>query len=261
MFSAEGMTDEEVEKNIIKHWHDWNKPKNQLEETKKQNKREKLLEFRKAKTEAKKQEKKLLQENKTVFPKGFWKEPTALIPKDKSEFPDFPNIDGLSKEEADNSIIEFWKKLKEEKGFSIENASGGDSVVFKFKIKTRTVFPEGFWKEPTALIPKDKSEFPDFPNIDGLPKEEADNSIIEFWKKLAEKKGNRTFFPKGFWKEPTALIPTDKSEFFDFPNIDGLSQEEADNSMYELITYFYEFCNHECTKQQSRNFLHVSTSQ
>ena len=113
MLSAEGMTDEEVEKNIIKHWHDWNKPKNQLEETKKQNKREKLLEFRKAKTEAKKQEKKLLQENRTVFPKGFWKEPTALIPKDKSEFPDFPNIDGLPKEEADKSIIEFWKKMKE----------------------------------------------------------------------------------------------------------------------------------------------------
>ena len=97
-----------------------------------QNKREKLLEFRKAKTEAKKQEKKLLQENRTVFPNGFWKEPTALMPKDKSEFPDFPNIDGLPKEEADNSIIEFWKKLKEEKGFSIENASGGNSVEFKF---------------------------------------------------------------------------------------------------------------------------------
>ena len=187
MFSAEGMTDEEVEKNIIKHWHDWNKPKNQIEETKKQTKREKLLEFRKAKTEAKKQETKLLQEKRTVFPNGFWKEPTALMPKDKSEFPDFPNIDGLSKEEADNSIIEFWKKL-------------------------------------------------------------------------AEKKGNRTFFPKGFWKEPTALIPTDKSEFFDFPNIDGLPKEEADKSMYELITYFHEFCNHESTKQQSRFFLFAFTT-
>ena len=32
MLSAKGMTDEEVEKNIIKHWHDWNKPKNQIEE-------------------------------------------------------------------------------------------------------------------------------------------------------------------------------------------------------------------------------------
>ena len=106
MFSAKGMTDEEVEKNIIKHWHDWNKPKNQIEDTKKLTKREKLLEFRKAKTEAKKQEKKLLQEYKTVFPDGFWKEPTALIPKDKSEFPDFPNIDGLPKEEADNSMYE-----------------------------------------------------------------------------------------------------------------------------------------------------------
>jgi len=169
MPKTEGMTDEEVEKNIIKHWHDWNKPKNQIEESKKQNKREQLLEFRKAKTEAKKQEKKLLQENRTVFPNGFWKEPTALIPKDKSEFPDFPNIDGLSKEEADISIIEFWKKLAEKKG-------------------NRTFFPKGFWKEPTALIPTDKSEFFDFPNIDGLPKEEADKSIIEYWKKLKEKK-------------------------------------------------------------------------
>jgi hypothetical protein len=252
MLSAEGMTDEEVEKNIIQHWHNWNKPKTQLEETK----REKHFETRKAKKEAKKleknQEKKLLQENKTVFPMGFWKEPTALIPKDKSEFPDFPNIDGLPKEEADNSIIEFWKNLKEEKGFSIENARGGNSVVFR---KIKTVFPKGFWKEPTALIPNDKSEFPDFPNIDGLPKEEADSSIIEFWKKLAEKRESKTFFPKGFWKEPTALIPKDKSEFPDFPNIDGLPKEEADNSMYELITYFHEFCINESTKQQSRNLI------
>ena len=251
MLSAEGMTDEEVEKNIIKHWHDWNKPKNQLEQTKKQNQREKRLETIKTKKIEKKQEKKLLQENKTVFPEGFWKEPTALIPKDKSEFPDFPNIDGLSKEEADNSIIEFWKKLAEEKGPSIENARDSNSLVFKIKM----VFPKGFWKAPTALIPEDKSEFPGFPNIDGLTKEEADNSIIEFWNKYAEKTGSRTAFPLGFWKEPTALIPTDKSEFFDFPNIDGLPKEEADNSMYELITYFHEFCNHESTKQQSRNFI------
>jgi hypothetical protein len=32
-------------------------------------------------------------------------------------------------------------------------------------------------------VPKDKSRFPGFPNIEGLPKEEADRSIIEFWKK------------------------------------------------------------------------------
>merc|ERR1712129_308662 len=66
MPKTEGVTDEEVEKNIIKHWHDWNKPKNQLEETKKQKQRGKRLETIKAKKIEKKQEKKLLQENKTV---------------------------------------------------------------------------------------------------------------------------------------------------------------------------------------------------
>jgi hypothetical protein len=37
------------------------------------------------------------------------------MPKDKTQYPDFPNIEGLSKEEADRSIIEFWKKFKEKK--------------------------------------------------------------------------------------------------------------------------------------------------
>ena len=245
MLSSEGMTDEEVEKNIIQHWNEWNKPKSQLAEAMKKNQRKKQLETKRAKSEVKKQlkiqEAKLLQENKIGFPKGFWKEPTALIPKDKSVFPDFPNIDGLSKEEADNSIIEFWKKLAEEKGPSIENVTDSNALVFKIK----TVFPKGFWKAPTALIPEDKSEFPGFPNTDGLTEEEADNSIIEFWNKYAEKTGSKTVFPVGFWKEPTALIPKYKSEFPHFPNIDGLSMEEADNTMYEFITYFHETCNHE----------------
>merc|ERR1712008_223064 len=54
MPKTEGMTDEEVEKNIIKHWHDWNKPKIQLEQTKKQNQREKLLKPKKKKKKKKK---------------------------------------------------------------------------------------------------------------------------------------------------------------------------------------------------------------
>ena len=37
------------------------------------------------------------------------------MPKDKTQYPDFPNTKGLSKEEADRSIIEFWKKFKEKK--------------------------------------------------------------------------------------------------------------------------------------------------
>ena len=113
MPKTEGMTEKEVEKNIIQHWNSWNEPKTQIEKTEEKNQREKRLEFLKAKKETKKQERNLLQENKTLFPEGFWNEPTALIPKDPSQFPDFPNIDGLPKEEADNSIIEFWKKIKE----------------------------------------------------------------------------------------------------------------------------------------------------
>merc|ERR1712083_208061 len=52
------------------------------------------------------------QKNKTVFPKAFWEEPTALVPKDLRHHPGFPNTEGLSKEEADRAIIEYWKKEK-----------------------------------------------------------------------------------------------------------------------------------------------------
>ena len=54
-------------------------------------------------------------EKKTVFPEGFWKEPTAFMPKDISHYPDFPSIEGLSQEEADLSIIDFWMKFNETK--------------------------------------------------------------------------------------------------------------------------------------------------
>ena len=57
----------------------------------------------------------MLQSRKTIFPAGFWKDPTALMPKDKSQYPGFPNVEGLPKDEADSSIIEFWKKFKEKK--------------------------------------------------------------------------------------------------------------------------------------------------
>jgi hypothetical protein len=119
--------------------------------------------------------------NRPIFPVGFWKDPTALIPKNKSFYPDFPNIEGLSKEQADGSIIEFWRKIKAKREQSDQNR--------KELLKSRrTVFPAGFWKDPTALMPKDKSQYPDFPNVEGLPKDEADSSIIEFWKKFKEKK-------------------------------------------------------------------------
>ena len=121
------------------------------------------------------------EKNRPIFPVGFWKNPTALIPKDKSCYPDFPNIEGLSKEQADSSIIEFWRKIKAKRDQSDKNRK----ELLKSK---RTVFPVGFWKDPTALMPKDKSQYPDFPNVEGLPKEVADFSIIYFWKKFKEKK-------------------------------------------------------------------------
>ena len=91
------------------------------------------------------------------------------IPKDLSRYPGFPQTEGLPKEEVDELVKNFWKQYNEK----------------------RTVFPQGFWTEPTALIPKDKTQYPDFPNIEGLSKEEADRSIIEFWKKFKEKKDQR----------------------------------------------------------------------
>lgn len=121
------------------------------------------------------------EKNRPIFPMGFWKDPTALIPKDKSCYPDFPNIKGLSKEQADSSIIEFWRKIKAKRDQSDKNRR-------ELLQSRKTVFPPGFWKDPTALMPKDKSQYPDFPNIEGLPKDEADCSIIEFWKKFKEKK-------------------------------------------------------------------------
>ena len=121
------------------------------------------------------------EKNRPIFPVGFWKNPTALIPKDKSCYPDFPNIEGLSKEQADSSIIEFWRKLKAKRDQNDKNRR-------ELLQSRKTVFPAGFWKDPTALMPKDKSQYPGFPNIEGLPKDEADSSIIEFWKKFKEKK-------------------------------------------------------------------------
>ena len=119
--------------------------------------------------------------NRPIFPVGFWKNPTALIPKDTSCYPDFPNIEGLSKEQADSSIIEFWRKIKAKRDQSDQNR--------KEMLKNRkTEFPAGFWKDPTALMPKDKSQYPDFPNVEGLPKDEADSAIIRFWMKFKEKK-------------------------------------------------------------------------
>ena len=63
------------------------------------------------------------------------------------------------------------------------NSEGKPSETFAQYNEKRTEFPQGFWTEPTAVMPKDKTQYPDFPNIEGLSKEEADRSIIEFWKK------------------------------------------------------------------------------
>merc|ERR1739844_869913 len=109
------------------------------------------------------------------------KELKPAVPKDLSLYPGFPNILGLSKEQADSSIIEFWRKLKAKRDQNDKNRR-------ELLQSRKTVFPPGFWKDPTALMPKDKSQYPDFPNIEGLPKDEADSSIIEFWKKFKEKK-------------------------------------------------------------------------
>merc|ERR1712086_1020249 len=55
------------------------------------------------------------------------------IPKDLSRYPGFPQTESLPKEEVDELVKNFWKQYNEK----------------------RTVFPAGFWTEPTALMPKD----------------------------------------------------------------------------------------------------------
>ena len=126
------------------------------------------------------------------------------IPKDKSEFEEiskvligYPNTEGLSEEVARSVIVEYWINRVHGKNY----------------------------------IPKDLSRYPGFPKTEGLPKEEVDEAVKNFW---AEWNRNKTIFPKAFWKEPTALVPKDKSRHPGFPNIEGLSKEEADRSIIEF---------------------------
>ena len=136
------------------------------------------------------------------------------IPKDKSEFEEvsrvligFPNTEGLAEEEARSAILDYWRK--EKATALIDN----------------------------TYIPKDTSRYPGFPNIECLPKEEVDEAVKNFWTQWNE---NKTIFPEDFWKEPTALMPKDKSQYPDFPSIEGLSKEEADLSIIEFWNKFKE---------------------
>ena len=210
-------------------------------------------------------------EKSTVFPQGFWKEPTAVIPKDKTQYPDFPNIEGLSKEEADRAIIEFWKKIKEKREQGKQNAQERKRLIKSYEPKRNKVripkdknefeeiskvligFPntEGLSEEVAhsvileywmnqgltrhginySMIPNDLSRYPGFPKTEGLPQEEVDEAVKNFW---MEWQKNKTVFPKAFWDAPTALVPKDLSHHPGFPNIVGLSKEEADHSIIEF---------------------------
>merc|ERR1712008_454484 len=128
---------------------------------------------------------------------------------DKCEFEEvskvligFPNTEGLPEEEARSTIQKYWDDRKEQ---NVE------------------------WRDKN-YIPKDLSRYPGFPQTEGLPKEEVDDLVKNFWKQYNEK---RTVFPAGFWTEPTALMPKDRTQYPDFPNIEGLSKEEADHSVIE----------------------------
>ena len=149
----------------------------------------------------------------------------------KGPYPGIPNTKGLSEDESRGKIIEHFNKAqptfispedmfcdktelspakkskktqKVELKALAEEANEADiemklepdseekpSETFAQCKEKRTEFPQGFWTEPTAVIPKDKTQYPDFPNIEGLSKEEADRSIIEFWKKFKEIKDQR----------------------------------------------------------------------
>ena len=210
-------------------------------------------------------------EKRTVFPQGFWTEPTAVMPKDKTQYPDFPNIEGLSKEEADCAIIEFWKKIKEKREQGKQNAQERKRLIKSYEPK----------KNSKIRIPKDKSEFDEiskvligFPSTEGLSEEVARSVIMEYWmnqgltrhginysiipndlgrypgfpkteglpqeevdevvkKFWMEWQKNKTVFPKAFWEEPTALVPKDLRHHPGFPNTEGLSKEEADRAIIE----------------------------
>ena len=210
-------------------------------------------------------------EKRTVFPQGFWTEPTAVMPKDKTQYPDFPNIEGLSKEEADCAIIEFWKKIKEKREQGKQNAQERKRLIKSYEPK----------KNSKIRIPKDKSEFDEiskvligFPSTEGLSEEVARSVIMEYWMNQGltrhginysiipndlgrypgfpkteglpqeevdevvknfwmEWQKNKTVFPKAFWEEPTALVPKDLRHHPGFPNTEGLSKEEADRAIIE----------------------------
>ena len=211
-------------------------------------------------------------EKRTEFPQGFWTEPTAVIPKDKTQYPDFPNIEGFSKEEADRAIIEFWKKIKEKREQGKQNAQKRKHLIKSYEPKknsniripkdksefdeiskvligfpnteslseeeARSVILE-YWMNQVltsrginySMIPNNLSRYPGFPKTEGLPKEEVDEAVKNFW---MEWQKNKTVFPKKFWEEPTALVPKDLSRHPGFPNVEGLPKEEADRAIIEF---------------------------
>ena len=164
--------------------------------------------------------KKLNQEERNAWLKAVRKfkpyKNKVRIPKDKSEFEEvsrvligFPNTEGLAEEEARSAILDYW------------NNEGG---------KAKTLIDKTY-------IPKDTSRYPGFPNIECLPKEEVDEAVKTFWTQWNE---NKTIFPEDFWKEPSALMPKDTSQYPDFPSIEGLSKKEADLSIIEFWNKFKE---------------------
>jgi hypothetical protein len=229
-------------------------------------------------------------EKRTVFPQGFWTEPTAVMPKDKTQYPDFPNIEGLSKEEADRAIIEFWKKIKEKREQGKQNAQERKCLITSYEPKRNKVripkdksefdeiskvligFPntEGLSEEVArsvileywmnqgltrhginySIIPNDLSRYPGFPKTEGLPQEEVDEVVKIFW---MEWQKNKTVFPKAFWDEPTALVPKDLRHHPGFPNIEGLPKEEADRSIIEF--WKKEKLNKEQRKRDKKKML------
>merc|ERR1712008_109389 len=73
---------------------------------------------------------------------------------------------------------------------------------------------------PKVIIPKDPSLYPGFPDTEGLPKEEADNAILLFWKmwrkeKAKKKKHAKRLEEKNAKREAQGLPPMEKMKDVD----------------------------------------------
>merc|ERR1712083_179322 len=102
---------------------------------------------------------------------------------------------------------------------------------------------EGKKEWPKVIIPKDPSLYPGFPDTEGLPKEEADNAILLFWKmwrkeKAKKKKHAKRLEEKNAKREAKGLPPIEKEkerEALGLPPIEKMKDVEKEKDRQPYI--------------------------